>query len=131
MIFMTENTVTIVGFILSFGAIGAGLSAFNCNLLAALKLKPFDIFFKYICGIGGLYAGYIFVNNLQMIKELGFLTLFINLILILTNIGIGIRGLGTNILHALHMEYLQKIFQLVAGVVGIYSLCMIIKMMNQ
>jgi hypothetical protein len=77
---------------------------------------------KYVCGLTGLYGGYVFVTNYSEIASYGNLAIAVTIALITTNIGIGISGLGTNILRALHMEYLQKSLQLIAGAAGIYTL---------
>lgn len=124
---LSPNVYLILTSTLALGAFGAGLSALNLNLLSVLKLNAISLLLKYVCGVAGLYGGYIFVTNYAEVAAYGNFAIAISIILITANIGIGISGLGTNILRALHMEYLQKSLQLIAGAAGIYTIITLIQ----
>lgn len=129
---MVQSIEQIAGLVLSLGAIGAGLSALHLNLLSILKLNPLSLVLKYTCGVAGLFGAYKFITGYQALQaESSSVGIAVALILIITNIGIGLSGLGTNLARALHVEFLQKSLQLIAGVAGAYSLFVIIRMMNQ
>jgi hypothetical protein len=122
----------IAALILSLGAIGAGLSALNLNLLSILKLNALSLVLKYTCGVAGLFGAYKFITGYQCLQaESSSVGVAIALILIITNIGVGLSGLGTNLARALHVEFLQKSLQLTAGVAGTYSLFVVLRLMNQ
>lgn len=129
---LTQPIEQIAALILSLGAIGAGLSALHLNLLSILKLNALSLVLKYTCGLAGLFGAYKFITGYQCLQaESSSLGLAVTVILIVTNIGIGISGLGTNILKALHMEFMQKSLQLMAGLAGAYSLFIVLRMINQ
>lgn len=127
MIHLTETTDLLLSTILALGAFGAGLSALNLNLTSIIKLNQFNVLFKYVCGVVGLFGAYIIITQYANIQESSAIGLPVCIILVVTNIGIGISGIGTNILRVLHMESLQKSLQLIAGAAGIYTLIVLIQ----
>ena len=129
---MTMGTIELLGaFILSLGGIGAGLSALNLNLLSILKLNSLGLVLKYTCGLAGLFGAYKVVTTYNvMVEETSSVGIAMTVILIITNVGIGMSGLGTNIARALHMEYLQKSLQLIAGAAGAYTFFILLQMVK-
>lgn len=117
---------------LGLGALGAGLGALKLNLLGILGLSPIGRALKLICGIAGLVALYYTFTNCDCVKatysNMEYVTI---IVLIATNIGVGISGLGANVLRTLHVEALQKPLQLVAGAAGVYALAVGLQLLAQ
>jgi hypothetical protein len=126
------NTMVVLSLILGSGALGAGLSGLHLNLLNILGLNAIGRALKMICGLAGLVALYHTFNNCDCMQAMySSMEIATIVVLIATNIGVGISGLGTNVLRTLHIESLQKPFQLIAGSAGVYALARGLQLLAQ
>lgn len=126
------NMNVVLTLIVGLGALGAGLGALKLNLLALLGLSPISRALKLICGLAGALVLYYLITYYDLIRSmhtpLEFATI---IILMITNIGVGMSGFGTNVLRVLHVEALQKPLQLIAGTAGVYALSVGLKLLMQ
>lgn len=126
------NTNIVLMLILGFGALGAGLGALKLNLLSMVGLSPLGRALKLICGAAGLMVLYYIFTQYDAIKAMNTpLDCAIMHVLVITNICIGISGLGTNVLRVMNLEGVQKALQLAAGAAGVYALSIGLRLLAQ
>ncbi len=107
----------------SIAAVGVGLTALGLHTLKVLQLNQLRTFFEYICGGLGVYLMVMFVfyrDSGGALNTPWGQSAWLALALI--NIGLGLSGLGTNILKALKIDDYRKLLAIISGATGIYGL---------